>query len=39
VKGKGISFMEEKLLWHYRSPSADQLTAALAELDGETGKV
>jgi transketolase len=32
VKGKGISFMEDKLLWHYRSPSEDDLQQALAEL-------
>lgn len=33
IKGKGISFMEDKLLWHYRSPSTDQLAQALAELE------
>jgi transketolase len=32
VKGKGISFMEDKLLWHYRPPSEDDLRNALAEL-------
>lgn len=32
VKGKGISFMENKLLWHYKSPDAAQLQQALAEL-------
>ena len=32
VKGKGVSFMENKLLWHYRSPDADELRRALAEL-------
>jgi transketolase len=35
VKGKGVSFMEDDLAWHYRSPSADQLAAALAEIRGE----
>jgi len=30
--GKGISFMEDKLLWHYQVPSADDLSRALAEL-------
>jgi transketolase len=35
VKGKGVSFMEGKLLWHYRSPSDEQLAQALAEI-GET---
>ena len=32
VKGKGISFMEDKLLWHYRSPNEDDLRKALEEL-------
>ena len=36
VKGKGVSFMENKLLWHYRSPDANEMALALAELgDGE----
>ena len=34
VKGKGVSFMEDKLEWHYRSPSDDQLKLALAEIRG-----
>lgn len=33
VKGKGVSFMENKVEWHYRSPNADQLSLALAELE------
>jgi transketolase len=33
VKGKGVSFMENKLLWHYRNPDEAQLAAALAELE------
>lgn len=33
VKGKGVSFMEETLLWHYRCPKGDELEAALAELE------
>ncbi|HZR26254.1 MAG TPA: transketolase [Vicinamibacterales bacterium] len=32
VKGKGVSFMEDSLLWHYRTPVGDELQAALAEL-------
>lgn len=32
VKGKGISFMEGQLAWHYRSPDPEQLKQALAEL-------
>lgn len=33
VKGKGVSFMEDRLAWHYKSPDAAQLAAALAEID------
>ena len=33
VKGHGVSFMENSLLWHYRSPNDDQLTQALKEID------
>lgn len=32
VKGKGVSFMENQVLWHYRSPQGDELRAALKEL-------
>ena len=32
VKGKGVSFMEDDLLWHYRSPQGDEFERALAEL-------
>lgn len=32
VKGSGVSFMEDDLAWHYRSPTAAQLAAALREL-------
>lgn len=32
VKGKGVSFMENKLEWHYRSPSDELLAQALAEI-------
>jgi len=33
IKGKGVSFMENKVEWHYRSPSEEQLAQALAELE------
>lgn len=33
VKGKGVSFMEDRLLWHYRSPSDEHLQSALQELE------
>ena len=32
VKGKGVSFMENQLIWHYKSPNDEQLRLALAEL-------
>ena len=33
VKGKGVSFMEDKLLWHYRNPTAEDVERAVAELE------
>lgn len=33
VKGKGVSFMENQLAWHYKSPNKEQLEVALKELD------
>ena len=33
VKGKGVSYMENVNKWHGSSPSKDELTKALAELD------
>lgn len=35
VKGKGVSFMENQLLWHYRSPQGKEFDAALAELEAQ----
>jgi len=35
VKGKGVSFMENKLLWHYRAPDVEELRVALEELKVE----
>ena len=32
VKGKGVSFMENTLIWHYRSPDEMQYEAAYKEL-------
>lgn len=32
IKGKGVRFMEDKLLWHYRSPNDEELRSALDEL-------
>ena len=33
IKGKGVSFMEDKLLWHYRAPDAGEFVRALKELE------
>lgn len=32
IKGKGVSFMENEVLWHYRSPQGEEFEAALQEL-------
>lgn len=32
TKGKGVSFMEHQVRWHYAPPDADELAAALAEV-------
>ena len=32
VKGKGVSFMENTVLWHYRSPQGEEFKRALEEL-------
>jgi transketolase len=33
VKGKGISFMEDTVLWHYRAPQGDDYVNAVRELE------
>ena len=33
VKGKGVSFMENTVLWHYRVPRGEEFAAALQELE------
>lgn len=33
TKGKGVTFMENKVDWHYRSPSDEQLALALEEIN------
>ena len=32
TKGKGVSFMENKVEWHYKSPNASQLEEAIKEI-------
>ncbi len=34
VKGKGVSFMENNVLWHYRTARGEEFDAALKELGG-----
>lgn len=34
TKGKGVSFMENQVDWHYKNPNDEQLTCALQELGG-----
>lgn len=33
VKGKGVSFMENRVEWHYKNPNDEQLAAAVAEIE------
>ena len=33
TKGKGVSFMENDILWHYRTPQGEEYDAALKELE------
>ena len=35
VKGKGVSFMENDILWHYRTPQGEEYQAALKELEAQ----
>lgn len=36
IKGKGVSFMEDKLEWHYKSPNEEQMLISIKEIeDGE----
>jgi transketolase len=32
TKGKGVSFMENSIEWHYKTPTAEQLAQALKEV-------
>jgi transketolase len=34
IKGKGVSFMENRVDWHGKAPNGDELNASLAELGG-----
>ena len=34
-KGRGVSFIEDRVEWHHRVPTDDELAAAFVELEGE----
>lgn len=36
TKGFGVSFMENSVLWHYKSPNTDELQAAIDEIQSRT---
>ena len=36
TKGKGVSFMENSVLWHYRPPNEQELLDALDEIVNST---
>ena len=33
IKGKGVSFMENQVAWHYKSPSDEQISIAIHEIE------
>jgi transketolase len=35
TKGKGVSYMENVPIWHYRSPNKDEYAKAIAELEAQ----
>ena len=35
IKGKGVSFMENQVLWHYRSPQGSEYEAAMKDLQND----
>ena len=39
TKGKGISFMENQVLWHYRNPQGEEYEAAIRELDDNARRI
>ncbi|PHQ81697.1 MAG: transketolase [Coxiella sp. (in: Bacteria)] len=39
TKGKGVSYMEDVPIWHYRAPSAEEYQVALAELAAQAEEV
>jgi transketolase len=35
TKGKGVSFMENMPIWHYRSPNKEEYLTAIKELEAQ----
>ena len=35
VKGKGVSFMENNIEWHYKTPKGSEFDQAISELEGQ----
>ena len=35
IKGKGVSFMENEVVWHYRSPDAQSFAKAVEEIENQ----
>ncbi len=35
IKGKGVDFMENKLLWHYKSPDQEQFEQGLSQIQSK----
>lgn len=33
IKGKGVSYMENEVKWHYKSPNSEELSTAIKEID------
>ena len=33
IKGKGVSFMENQILWHYKTPSTEEVKLAIEEIN------
>mgnify|MGYP006079660783 FL=1 len=33
IKGKGVSYMENEVKWHYKSPNTEELSTAIKEID------
>ncbi len=38
IKGKGVSFMEDNVLWHYRDPQGDDFEKAIHEVEEDYAK-